>query len=112
MVHLLNAAMMPAHTGVYQSWEIDATEFATRVRQAFMQKNLKSYIGYPETAQILTDFCNVEIPINRAETKIEHGDTLLIAKLKYRVNNPRTKGEPLNLTIEDFEFRVVEFQSQ
>ena len=108
--HLLNAAFMPASDGLYDSRSLDATEFATRVRQAHLSGELVSYIGYPETAELLSEFCKVQIPTNRSETTIKDNDVLLTAKLRYRVNDPKAKGT-IKPSIEDFEFRFVLFMT-
>lgn len=43
------------------------------------------------------------IYVNRESTPVEDGDHLLIARLKYRVNDPRAKGQ-VRATIDDYEF--------
>ena len=106
VTHLLNSAMMPAADGLYQSRSLNASEFAEHVRLAHQQDKLISYIGYPETAELLSELCKIEIPVNRTETLIANDEFLLIAKLKYRVNDPKAKGK-IKPTIEDFEFRLV-----
>lgn len=102
-VHLLNSAMMPNLSGTYESKEIDAPLFASQVKLHMDAGNLVSYIGYPETAELLSELCDRKIEVSRAQTHIEDGDILLIAKLKHRVVNPRDKGK-LKPTIDDFEF--------
>ena len=109
-VHLLNAAVMPASNGIYTSRPVQAFEFSNIAACAHKDGNLVSYVGYPETAEILSDLCKFPIPVNRAETVIEPGDLLLVAKLTYRPN-ATDKGK-LKPKIDDFEFRVVEFEEQ
>ena len=104
-VHLLNAAVMPAANGTYTSVGISESEFATRAVKAYDTGNLVSYVGYESTARLLSDLCGFEIRESRAETLLEDGDVLLIARVKYRLGNkmnPNTK-----LTLDDLEFRVV-----
>jgi len=108
MNHLINTAMMPNANGLYASQSVSKKEFATYVKLAHAEDELQSYIGYPETAALLSDLCGVPIPTNRAETKIQNGDRLLVAKLIYRVQNPKDKGR-IKPTIDDFEFRVVDY---
>lgn len=105
--HLLNSAMMPAAEGRYQSNEVTAKQFAAEVNRANRDDQLVSYIGYPETAELLSELCNCEIPVSRDQTEIRDGDVLLVAKLKYRVN-PTQKGT-VKPGIKDFEFRVVHY---
>jgi len=107
-VHLLNAAVMPAATGIYTSSTITKEAFANEVKAAMNTKCLVSYIGYPETAKLLTELCGVEIPINRTETILKDRDIILIAKLIYRVKQPGQKGQ-VAPTLDDFEFRKVTY---
>ena len=104
-VLLLNAAMMPAADGTYESETITLSEFVSAVRVAHQNGTLESYVGYPQNIAPLEKACRVPIKVNRAETIINDGDVMLIARLTYRVN-PSEKGR-VNPTINDFEFRRV-----
>ena len=108
-VHLLNAAVMPAPDGTYSSRTATADEIASIVARARKDGNLKTYIGYGETAAILSDLCGFYIETNRSETVLNGGDLLLIAKLNYRVSDPAKK-KTIKPTLDDFEFRVVEYE--
>ena len=104
-VHLLNTAMMPAANGTYTSVGITGSDFATRAVEAYDAGTLVSYIGYASTAELLSDLVGFEIRENRAETRLEDGDMLLIARLKYRLGE-RLKAD-VKPTLDDLEFRVV-----
>ena len=108
-IKLLNTAMMPSADGVYRSKALSFQEFGGIVRHAFYSGQLESYIGYPETAAMLEDALEIPVLVNRSETVITDGDFLMIAKLKYRVGDPKMKGN-LTPTLSDFEFRSVEFK--
>ena len=97
-VRLLNAAVMP-RPGRYELWPVTPQQFAKLVRKY----QPISYIGYPACAELLSDMCECKIPLNRESTPVEDGDRLLIARLKYRVDNPALKGQ-VRPKIDDYEF--------
>ena len=100
MIHLMNSAMMPSD-GHYFLYQISPRQFATAVANAHHEGHLKSYIGYEQTASMISDLSGVPVEVNREQTVLETGDEMLIARLRYRVANPGTKGQPVP---EDFEF--------
>lgn len=108
MFHLVNAAVMPAGDGQYTSRTIGEDVFALLAHEADTRGELNSAIGYPETAEILSDLCGFQIPLNRDEAIVTDGDTLLVAKLKRRLTDPNTKGD-IQPKISDFEFRLVSY---
>ena len=97
-VRLLNAAVMP-RPGRYELWRLTPAKFASLVAQ----HRPISYIGYPACAELLSDLCHCEILLNRESTPMEDGDSMLIARLKYRVRNPAAKGQ-VRATVDDYEF--------
>lgn len=105
MHKLINSAMMPNLAATYRCRPLSATEFAHLLQSA----PFESYIGYPETARILEQLSGVEIPLSRTQTIAERGDTLLIARLKYRMTAPSQKGQTKH-TVNDFEFAVCEVE--
>lgn len=107
MLKLMNSAMMPQE-GVYIAKKIsvdDAREIFRRHCAVF-----ESYIGYPETAQFLSEIFGVSVPVSRAETKLEDGDEIIVCKLKYRLSDPNQKGR-IAPTRDDFEFWYVQYKS-
>ena len=106
MMHLMNSAMMPID-GHYAKRTLTAQEFVQMFRGPW-----KSYIGYPDTANFLSELTGTKIPVSRAETNLESGDHMLVARLKYRAGNPATKKDVKKLAEEDFEFSLIEFSKQ
>jgi len=105
---LLNSAMMPAE-GVYRLRRISRDEFAKLVADAYRRGDLRSYVGYPETAQHIERVSGVPIAVNRAPTQLAvDRATILICKLAYRVADPGMKGK-LQPTDEDYEYFVATY---
>lgn len=107
MYRLLNSAIMLA-PGVYHLQRISESMFATLVLAAAQSGQMKSYIGYQQTAEIVSRLAGVEIPTSREAAVVENGDVLLICKLAYRVQDPGTKGQPVP---ENFEFFRCQYSS-
>ena len=108
-VRLLNAAVMPV-AGDYRIRQVSAIRFAQLVRQHAAAKTLVSYVGYPECARLLEELCEVPIELNRSITEVRDGDTLLIARLVYRVANPVAKGQ-VKATLADYEFFQADYSA-
>jgi len=104
---LLNSAMMPDE-GVYVLRRVSRGEFAKLVADAYRRGDLRSYIGYPETAQHIERVSGAPIQVNRAPTKLADQATILICKLAYRVADPGVKGK-LQPTDEDYEYFVAKY---
>ena len=102
MILLLNAAVMP-NEGVYTLKQISADTFKKNLQEASATDNLKSYIGYPETARLIEQLTGVEVEVSRDQAELTHGDVMLIMRLQHRVTNPASK-DTLELSIDDFEF--------
>lgn len=100
---LMNSAMMPA-PGKYELARLSKDEFCRGVKQA---GNLHSYIGYPQNAELIEQWTGVTITVNRGQTDIRPGETMLIMKLKYRADNG-TKGKPVD--DDDFEFFACTYE--
>lgn len=100
---LLNSAMMPAF-GRYDYAELSPEAFANEVWAAYHSERLISYIGYQQTADLISQLAGMPIAVSREQTELEDGDVLLIARLRYRVADPKTKGEPVP---EDFIFGIA-----
>ena len=102
MILLLNSAVMPTE-GHYTLKQISQAEFRTVLREAADSNNFRSYIGYPETAQLIEELTDVEIEVSREQATLAPDDVMLIAKLRHRVADPSTK-TTLEPSINDFEF--------
>ncbi len=102
MVLLLNSAVMPDE-GVYTLKQITETTFTKKLQDAAALDNLRSYIGYPETAQLIEQITGIAVEVSREQANLTPGDTMLIVKLRQRVVNPAGK-EILQLSVDEFEF--------
>ena len=106
--YMLNAGLMVAADGNYESKAITLEDFRRIARYAQRDGTLVSYIGYETTASILSAELGFEIPVNRDEAVIGDEAMLLIAKLKYRP--PVGSKTTLDPAITDFEFRLVHYK--
>jgi len=104
---LLNSAMMPAE-GIYILRRISRDKFGQLVANAYQRGDLRSYIGYPETAQHIERVSGVPIQVNRAPTQLADQATILICKLAYRVPDPADKGK-LKPSDDDYEYFVATY---
>lgn len=111
-VRLMNSAMMPAD-GHYRKLVIPDDIFVREFKHYTEQEKYgwESYIGYPETARVLSALLGVDVPVSRAETVLDCGDVMLVARLKYRVN-PADKATNRKQTVDDFEFSIVLFSEK
>jgi len=109
MVKLVNSAVMPEADGIYESKSLDMFEFAHEVLNAVADDSFESYIGYAETADLLSELTSCVIEVNRTQATLNDGDVLLVAKLNFRPS-PGDKGE-VKPTVDDFEFRKVIFHA-
>lgn len=107
MIRLMNSAMMP-RPGRYDLRAVPPGRFAELVREGCRGGTLVSYIGYPHLAEFLSGWCGCHIPVSRAVTPVEDGDTLLIARLRYRIDNPATKTSA-RPKADDYEFYTAVF---
>ena len=104
---LLNSAVMPAE-GIYTLRRVSREFFAELVADAHRRGELRSYIGYPETAQHIERISGVPIPVNRAATVLPDQALIAICKLAYRVSDPNAKGQ-LRPSNEDFEYFIATY---
>ena len=102
---LMNSTMCPAE-GTYVVEKI-----TPEIAKQLVQKadKVESYIGYPQTAEYMSRVLGIAVPVNRGETVLHNGDTVIVCKLKYRVANPATKGEGVNE--EDFEWWKMTYKA-
>ena len=110
MVRLMNSLMMPVEGLRYTPRRISASMFANIVKAAYDSGVLDSYIGYQATADIIRQISGVAVPVRREKTVVEPGDTILVAKLKYRPRDPKMKADSdaqRALSVDDFEFFIV-----
>ncbi|WP_425421511.1 STIV orfB116 family protein [Phaeodactylibacter xiamenensis] len=102
--HILNSAVMPK-AGCYNLKAISANDFFLIIQKQRQEDPegffTMSWIGYEQNAQIIADKTGWRPPICRSVTEIEHGDRLLIMRLKYRPEEG-AKGKPVQP--HDFEY--------
>jgi hypothetical protein len=107
-VYLLNSAVM-TQEGVYTYKKISKEEFISFVKFFAGMGKLVSYIGYEQNAKLIRDWAGVEVEVNRKQLEnLNDGDLMLVMKLKYRVENPATKGA--EVSEDDFEFALVYYK--
>ena len=102
MIVLLNAAVMPTE-GVYTLKQISITQFQDLLQQAAETGNLRSYIGYPETAEMIQRVTGIAVDVNRHQAVLTTGDVMLIVKLRHRVADAACK-EKLQPSMNQFDF--------
>lgn len=103
---LVNSAVMPTPGLNYYPTVLARPDFCSMVLRAAKRDALISHIGYPQTAEFISQLTGVVIPVNRDPAVAQRGDVLLICKLTYRVGDPVTKGRPVDAA--DFVFWACE----
>lgn len=106
MIKLTNSAIMP-QPGTYRAKQISKDEFVSLVKLASANGTLESFIGYPQNVELIQKWTGVAVALNRAETRLNDGDVMLVMKLRYRVADPSTKGAQVGE--DDFEFYYVTY---
>ena len=106
-VLLLNAAVMPRE-GRYDLKRLTAEEFGGLVEFWHGVGLLVPTIGYQATADWIEELTALRFPVCRDSAQIVDGDTMLICRLKYRVNNPAAKGL-VKPAAEDWEYFECKF---
>lgn len=101
---------MPEADGVYFSQKLPKHHFLNEIINGAGTGKLRSYIGYQETADLITEATGVPIEVNRTEAELDDSDILLVIKLKNRPD-PKDKGS-VKPTIDDFEFRFVAYRKE
>lgn len=108
-VILMNSLMMPDPAYCYCPERLDPKTFGFLVREAYDLGVLVSYIGYQSTASLIEKLADLppgSIPVSREETQVGEWDLILVAKLKYRLRDPKEKGT-FAPSLEDMEFYQV-----
>ena len=110
MIYIMNSAVMPSgNFGTYEYSSATVGELAAVVREN--RDNWRSCIGYPQNVDLIEGWTGVRIPMSRVETTFADGDRAIIMRLKKRVANPATKGQPVSDNPDDWEFAWVTFRS-
>ena len=107
-VKLVNSAMMPSE-GTYKLRRITKNLFIRILRRASERGIVDSTIGYPNVIDLLFKWTGISFPVSREQTTLEDGDIMLITKLKYRVQDPSTKGKYVP-SEDDYEFFIATYK--
>lgn len=71
-----------------------------------------SRVGYPETARLIERECRLppheRVPVSREISALAPGDDAWIVRLRYRVGDPTTKGQPVSTDPDDWEVARLE----
>lgn len=108
MVLLLNSAVMPTE-GTYTLKRISEATFRKILQEAAAADNLQSYIGYPETANLIEENTGIEIEVSREQAELAEGDVMLIVKLRHRIQNLSDIGT-YQPSLEDLDFFICHWQ--
>lgn len=100
---LLNSAVIPA--GCYGSYEYReaSKEELKNFLFSLQWPPVQSRIGYKETAEKILEWTGYRPLICREASPLAPGDIAMVVRLKYRVQNPESKGAPLGVKDEDWE---------
>ena len=105
-IHLVNSAVMPSLEGVYCVHQTTETQFAKLLIGAFKDGNLRSYIGYEQTAQHIEKITGVKIEVRREQCVVDDNDMLAIIRLNHRPA-VEDKGKPIDEN--QFEYAVAHY---
>jgi hypothetical protein len=86
--YLLNSAVITG-SGCYEYRIVSGDEAVTWLRSG----GWVSRIGYPATAGHIQAISGIRPPLSRETTRMQSGDEALVVRLKYRVQDPGTKGQ-------------------
>jgi len=106
-LYFLNSAVITAE-GVY---EYKILNNVTELQQAFRKllpqaDEVISRVGYKSTIQHIKQILNISLPLSREKLVMEQGDVALVIRLKYRVQDPKQKGE-LTPSAGDWEYGIL-----
>ena len=101
MRYLLNSAVITA-PGTYTYRLLSREEAAERLKGG----DWASRIGYRQTAEHIHSLCGLWPQESREATRMQPGDEALVVRLKYRVQDPTTKGSQ-EVSDEDWEYGLL-----
>ena len=105
---IMNSAVI-LKDGMYSAKTLTVDEAREVVQDALKNgREILSFVGYPETAELLSKLLGIEVAVNREETQYKEGDVILVGKLRYRVKNPSEKGS-IKPTADDMVFMLVRY---
>lgn len=105
--------MMPKE-GVYSMTRIDKQIFCMLLKEFYEKNMLVNYIGYEQNIKLIEKWTGIKLQPNRSEVQnLQHGDSFLVMKLKYRLPTTSLKSNhnfQNNLSENDFEFFSVKYE--
>lgn len=108
MIYLMNSAVMPAgNYGTYRYSPATLDDLAAVLRGE--HGPMQSCIGYSQNADLIEGWTGIRPEVARIEAEFRPGDRAIVMRLKSRVTNPATKGEPVSADPADWEFAWVDF---
>lgn len=109
MIYVMNSAVMPAECfGVYTYAPATKAALAEVVRG--QHGEWVSCVGYPQNIDLIEAWTGVRIPVSRVEVAFADGDRAIVMRLKRRIADPMTKGQPVGEAPQDWEFAWVTFR--
>lgn len=100
-VYLINSSVITSD-GTYSLETIGAIQFACELKTT----DFISTIGYQETADLVADMIGKPVPVSREQITMKTGDVAYVVKLKYRINDPKTKGQ-VSYSSMDYQFQKM-----
>lgn len=108
-VYLTNSTVLTS-SGDYSVRFLSKDQFVRKLQS--LQGKIKSYLGYPQNIRILREM-GISMELNRSPLpKLQNGDTILVMKLKYRLEDVQAKRSTAyqqNLSVKDFEFLEIKY---
>lgn len=100
-VYLINSSVITSD-GLYSLDTIGAVQFVSELKET----DFISTIGYQETADLVADMIGKPVPVSREQITMKTGDVAYVVKLKYRINDPKTKGQ-VSYSSMDYQFQKM-----
>ncbi len=104
MIYILNSSVLVGY-GHYRYSGIDTSE----VRAMLKENNFISAVGHESTANLLTFLLGIDIPVNRAQIKMEPGDKAVIFRLKSRLAEGQVITSIEEMEAIGYEFSLLEY---
>lgn len=82
-MNIVTNSMIFNDEGQFNVERLSAQKFCENVKNAWIEKKLKSYLGYVDTMQFIQRKTGVKLNINSQKLHLRHGDTLLVIKKRY-----------------------------
>ena len=108
MIYLMNSAVMPSgNYGEYLYKPANILDLKCLLKGVYGK--YVSCLGYPQNADLIEKWTGIKPEINRGEVTFYEGDRAFVIRLKKRVIDPTTKGQPVSENLDDWELAWVHF---